>query len=99
MAKTFVSLALIALINFGIVNSYLVSGIIDSKGVKNFDFSNTKVVLNEGEYTGFVDNTGKFNIYVDYSGIYKLDVINLQFHFEPVVVEIIEPTDKDEGKT
>lgn len=30
--------------------------------MKNLEYHNTKVVLNGGEYTGFVDNMGQFNM-------------------------------------
>lgn len=33
------------------------------KGFKQLDYSNTKVIVNGGEYTGFVDNEGKFSMY------------------------------------
>ena len=39
---------------------------------------------------------GAFNIYVSKAGIYKLDVVNLFYHFESVVVEISEVDQKDE---
>jgi ER membrane protein complex subunit 7 len=55
------------------------------------DYPSTRVVLNGGEYTGFVDNAGTFKIYVPKAGSYKLDVVNTQYTFEPVVVEITEP--------
>lgn len=32
------------------------------KGLRNLDYSNTKVILNGGEYTGFVNNMGAFNM-------------------------------------
>jgi len=48
------------------------------------------VVVNGGEYTGFVDNAGSFKIYVDKKGSYKLEVVNTVYTFEPVVVEINE---------
>ncbi len=61
------------------------------KGARNLDYPSTRVVLNGGEYTGFVDNAGSFKIYVPKAGSYKLDVVNTQYTFEPVVVEITEP--------
>jgi len=52
------------------------------------DFATTFVSVNSGQYSGLVDNTGYFRIQVPSAGAYKLEVLNLQFYFEPVVVEI-----------
>lgn len=62
--------------------------------MRQLDYSSTKVILNGGEYTGFVNNMGAFNMYeylrqllfsyVDKTGVYKLDAINLNYHFESV---------------
>ena len=32
------------------------------KGIKGLDFSKTKVIVDNGEYTGFVDNLGSFKM-------------------------------------
>ena len=52
------------------------------------EYSLTQIVINGGEYTGFVDNMGSFGVYVDSPGTYKLEVINMNWHFEPVIVEV-----------
>ena len=36
----------------------------------------------------FVDFAGKFKVYVENPGLYKLEVFNLKYYFEPVVVMI-----------
>lgn len=64
--------------------------VIIGKGARNLDYPSTRVVLNGGEYTGFVDNTGSFKVYVEKKGAYKLEVVNTVYTFEPVVVEITE---------
>ena len=46
--------------------------------------------MNGGEYSCLVDNLGHFKVEVPSSGSYKLDVFNLNYHFEPVVVEIYD---------
>eukprot|EP00347_Sterkiella_histriomuscorum_P009388 403341402 len=78
------------------VNSFMIQGVIDNKGLKHLDYSNTKVILNGGEFTGFVNNMGAFNIYVPKNGTYKLDVVNLNYHFESVIVEILNVDQNDE---
>jgi len=54
------------------------------------------VTLNNGEHSALVDYNGAFTISVpDYSANYKLQVHNLHYYFEPVVVEVSEqPSDK-----
>ena len=56
-------------------------------------------MLNGGQYTGFVDNAGTFKIYVESAGSYKLDVVNTHYTFEPVVVEITEPSSSEGEST
>lgn len=46
--------------------------------------------INGGTYTSLVDNMGKFNVQVPSPGNYKVEVQNLNYHFEPTVVEIYE---------
>ena len=70
-------------------NAYLVTGVIERKNTK-LDYSKLRISLNSGEYNGLVDNTGKFLVSVPYPGFYKLEVLNLQVHFDPVVVEVLE---------
>lgn len=49
------------------------------------------MTLNNGEYAALVDYNGAFTISVpDYSANYKLQVHNLHYYFEPVVVEVSE---------
>jgi hypothetical protein len=67
-------LLLLSILSFTFTHSYLIHGVIDSKlsnlvmifiidkGLRNLDYSSTKVILNQGEYTGFVDNMGTFNM-------------------------------------
>jgi len=71
--------------------AYLIQGQIDNKGARALDYPSTRVILNGGEYTGFVDNAGNFKLWVEKPGTYKLDVHNTLYHFEPVVIEVIEP--------
>jgi hypothetical protein len=83
------SALLLTLVQAGV----LLTGTIDSRAARHLDFSATKVLLNHGQAgTGFVDNMGNFNLYVESSaaGTYRLDVVNLAYHFEPVVIEISE---------
>ena len=54
------------------------------------DFTACTVSVNGGLYTSLVDNEGKFNVQVPGPGNYKVEVHNLLYHFEPVVVEIYE---------
>lgn len=56
--KTLVLLATI----LSLFHSYIVTGIIDNKGEGGLDFSSTRVTLNDGEYTEFVDNLGNFKM-------------------------------------
>ena len=46
--------------------------------------------INGGEQSCLVDNLGNFKIVVPSTGSYKLEVFNLQYFFEPVIVEIYE---------
>ena len=43
-------------------SSHYISGVIDNKGARGLDYSNTKVILNGGQYQGFVDNMGNFKV-------------------------------------
>ncbi len=70
MAKCYI--ALIFLVLFVVKSAgHYVQGIIESilwhitllgKGFKGLDYSKTKVMLNNGEYTGYVDNVGNFRM-------------------------------------
>tara|TARA_B110001450_G_C17446306_1_gene410077 strand:- start:297 stop:521 length:225 start_codon:yes stop_codon:yes gene_type:complete len=40
--------------------------------------------------SGFVNFKGDFKIFVDKPGIYKLEVFQRHFYFEPVIVEVNE---------
>ncbi len=44
------------------VSAYYIQGVIDNKGARGLDYSNTKVLLNGGQYQGFVDNMGNFKV-------------------------------------
>ena len=73
-----------------IAQPHLITGSVDRKAT-NLDFSQCHVSLNNGEYKGLVDINGGFVIAVpDYSANYKLQVHNLNYYFEPVVVEVSE---------
>jgi ER membrane protein complex subunit 7 len=84
-------MALLGLFFIAQSEAHLIQGQIDNKGARALDYPSTRVVLNGGEYTGFVDNAGSFKIWVEKAGIYKLDVHNTLYHFEPVVVEVTDP--------
>ena len=60
------------------------------QGANYLDFSKTTVSVNGGVYTSLVDNLGNFSVQVPGPGSYKVEVHNLHYHFEPVVVEIYE---------
>jgi hypothetical protein len=68
--KPLFTLVLAALMGLS-VHSHLISGNIDStpsylmpldKHARGLDFSTLKVVLNGGQYTGFVDSYGAFSV-------------------------------------
>ena len=44
--------------------------------------------INGGEHSCLVDNLGNFKVEVPSVGHYKLEVFNLNYFFEPVIVEI-----------
>ena len=71
------------------IQAYLVTGVIDRKNTK-LDYSKIRISFNSGEYNGLVDNTGKFQVSVPYPSQYKLEVQNLQVHFDPVIIEVLE---------
>ena len=48
------------------------------------------MMINGGEQSCLVDNAGNFKVEVPKPGNYKLEVFNLNYYFEPVVVEIYE---------
>ena len=54
------------------------------------DFSQTSISVQHGQYSGMVDSLGNFNIKVPSPGMYKVEVYNRDYSFEPVVVEIFE---------
>lgn len=55
------------------------------------DFSKVQITLNGGEYNSLVDSAGKFTIVVpNHAALYKLEVQNLHYYFEPVVVDVLE---------
>ena len=45
-----------------VASSHYIQGVIDNKGARGLDYSNTKVLLNGGQYQGFVDNMGNFKV-------------------------------------
>jgi hypothetical protein len=53
----------------------------------------TTIEVNSGHYSSSVDQSGNFSIEVPVSGTYRLDVLNVRYYFEPVVVEVTEETD------
>ena len=60
------------------------------QGAQHLEYQQTIVSVNGGVYTSLVDNSGNFNVKVPSPGVYKVEVQNLQYHFEPVIVEIYE---------
>ena len=72
------------------VSAHLITGTIDRKG-NLLDYSKVKVVLNDGEYNALVDQAGHFKIAVpNFAATYKLEVQNINFYFEPVVVDVLD---------
>jgi hypothetical protein len=73
-----------------ICQAHLITGTIDRKG-NVLDFSKVQITLNGGEYNSLVDSAGKFSIVVpNHAALYKLEVQNLHFYFEPVVVDVLD---------
>jgi hypothetical protein len=73
-----------------ICQAHLIQGVIDRKG-NVLDFSKVQITLNGGEYNSLVDSAGKFSIVVpNHPALYKLEVQNLHYYFEPVVVDVLE---------
>ena len=68
-------------------SAYVIEGTIDRKGT-SLEFQQTSVSINGGEYTCLVDNVGRFKVKVPTPGTYRLEVQNMNYIFEPVVVEI-----------
>ena len=60
------------------------------EGRKPVDFSQTTISVKAGAYIGMVDREGNFNVRVPGPGMYKVEVQNRDFMFEPVIVEIYE---------
>jgi len=67
-------LVLVASFLLGVsIASYQITGVIESNSVPSLnsiatkrhpvDFSNTKIILNQGEHWAFVDNAGAFSMY------------------------------------
>ncbi|XP_018320203.1 ER membrane protein complex subunit 7 homolog [Agrilus planipennis] len=50
--------------------------------------ANTRIIVNGGEYIGFVKEDGSFVIHNIPSGSYILEVLNSEYTYEPVRVEI-----------
>ena len=58
----------------------------------------TTIEVNNGHYSASVAQSGAFSVEVPVSGTYRLDVLNVSYYFEPVVVEVseqAEPTSKN----
>lgn len=62
MIIAFISIAHAHLIQGGVNSKQIMIVTLIDKGFKLLDFSKTKVLINGGEYTGFVDNMGSFNM-------------------------------------
>ena len=59
-------------------------------GASSLDFQKTTVSVNGGEFSCLVDNNGSFNVQVPAAGTYKVEVFNMHYHFEPVVIEVFD---------
>ena len=80
---------LFALVGF-FASAHIIQGTIDRKG-NVLDYSKIKVSINNGEYSGLVDQAGHFKVAVpNYATTYKLEVQTINYYFEPVVVEVLE---------
>mmetsp|Transcript_37209 Transcript_37209/g.48965 ORF Transcript_37209/g.48965 Transcript_37209/m.48965 type:complete len:161 (-) Transcript_37209:141-623(-) len=66
---------------------YAIRGAIE-QGKGDMDFAKTSVTVQQGVYQGSVDALGNFAIQVPGPGLYKVEVNNPKFYFEPVLVEI-----------
>lgn len=53
---------LLAALLCGIAASHMITGIVENKNARNLDYSSTRIILNSGQYIGFVDNMGSFNM-------------------------------------
>jgi len=71
------------------IDAHLIKGKVDTRG-QAIELHNTHVEVNNGQYTVAVDNAGQFSVEVSDAGTYKLDVMNINYYFEPIVVEVYE---------
>ena len=79
---------LTALMTVAFVQANVIKGKIDTRG-NPIELHKTQIILNGGEYTCAVAQDGAFNVQVaPGAGVYKLEVYNLAYFFEPVVVEV-----------
>ena len=71
-----------------VAQSYMIRGVIDNKNLADLEYCQLKVVVNQGQYTGFVDNLGNFNIYVKEKGAYKPSLLASQAHPQHVLLHL-----------
>ncbi len=72
-------------------SGYVIQGRVDNKNISSLKYQDIEIHLSgPGGYQkmAFVDFAGKFKVYVENPGLYKLEVFNLKYYFEPVVVMI-----------
>lgn len=74
----------------------IITGKVDRKSLP-LQFADTQIIVNGGQQSCLVDNMGNFKVAVPGPGTYRLDVLNMDFHFEPVVVEVY-PEEFQPGK-
>ena len=75
------------------MRAYMVEGTIKSKHFPPSEYKNTRILIDHGKYEGLVDINGGFSVHVPEAGVYKVEAQNLNYFFEPVVVEIFETED------
>ena len=75
------------------LQAYMVEGTIKSKHFPPSEYKNTRILIDHGKYEGLVDINGGFAVHVPETGVYKVEALNLNYFFEPTVVEILETDD------
>lgn len=90
-AKYFWSAILILAQLIFAVNSFstTIRGRVERKGAP-LEYRNLHISINGGEFNGMVDMLGNFQIALPSAGLYKLEVLHMNYYFEPVVVEVHE---------
>ena len=75
---------------------YVIQGRVDNKNISSLKYQDVEIHLsgtNGFKKITFVDFAGKFKVYVENPGLYKLEVFNLKYYFEPVTVNILSEKD------